>query len=75
MQNETLKVVLNAAGIALVYVGWFSLVWVNKAPVDGFIAGVISLSSFLTGHVVGKVSAGKQISETPTKETPNVQVG
>ncbi len=46
----------KAMGVFAAYGTWAYLVYKGMTPADGFVAGLLSLIGFLTGHAVGKSS-------------------
>lgn len=55
-QKDMIVFIVKALGVTLSIGLWFTLVWTGKAPADGFVAGLLSIVGFLTGHAVGKLN-------------------
>ena len=54
--NPNIVFITKSVGIFLAFGVWGALVWHGNTPADGFVAGLLSLIGFLTGHEVGKTS-------------------
>ena len=54
--NPNIVFVTKSIGVLLAFGTWGALVWHGNTPADGFVAGLLSLIGFLTGHEVGKSS-------------------
>lgn len=52
--DPTVEFVTKSLGVACAYGTWAFLVYKGLTPADGFVAGLLSLISFLTGNAVGK---------------------
>lgn len=68
--NPNIVFISKAIGVLLAFGTWASLVWHGNTPADGFVAGLVSLIGFLTGHSVGQSSISKDGTEIKPEIKP-----
>lgn len=66
--NPNIVFISKAIGVLLAFGTWASLVWHGNTPADGFVAGLVSLIGFLTGH-----SVGQSLSKDGTEIKPEIK--